>query len=91
MIFFKSTDEKLEDLGFIKKEDNRHGVIYSRYNEEFKYTQIVSILFKKSGNHILQSYDMTNSTTQFSPVVGLTFKEMKLFLRKMKEKEKGWV
>ena len=84
---FKNVDEKLAEIGFIKIKENEYGVVYTRKNEEFKYTQTVSILRKSSGSHILQSYDAdlfdTKNIGNIS--VGLTGYEMKLFLKKMRK------
>lgn len=82
MSLFKTTDEKLEKLGFTKEEENKFGAIYSRKDEQFGYIQEVALLHKANGNHIMQSYDRT---AECSNVVGLTYKEMKLFTKKMKE------
>lgn len=85
MKLFKSTDEKLEALGFKKTEDNKYGVEYERYNTQFKYTHVVHLMHKASGNHIMQSYSREGTTSSGSDVVGLTYKEMRLFTKKMKE------
>lgn len=86
-MFFKSLDKKIKDLGFIKMEENKHGVTYQRYNRDYSYAQKVTILYKKSGNHILQSYDkdLTDSKGVGNTCVGLTYKELKLFTKKMKK------
>ena len=57
MFLFKSIDEKIEEMGFKKINEDKYGVEYERYSEKYKYTQRVSILHKASGRHILQSYD----------------------------------
>ena len=77
---FKNVDEKLAEIGFIKIKENEYGVVYTRKNEECKYTHTVSILRKSSGSHILQSYDAYSFNS-----VGLTGYEMKLFLKKMRK------
>lgn len=85
MKIFKSIDEKFEEIGFKKVEEDKYGVVYERYNEKYNYNHKLTILRKASGNHILQSYDETNTTSEYSPVVGLSGYEMKLALRKMKK------
>lgn len=79
---FKSTDKKFEKLGFKKVDDGLH-VEYEKYNEKYNYTQVLALVHKQSGYHIVQSYDKSNGDC-----VGLTMYEMKLCLKKMKEK--GW-
>lgn len=83
---FKTTDEKLEEFGFVNmKEDAEHGALY--YKEHTNYTQAVSISRKAYGWSILQSYDihLFDSEGVGNTCVGLTYPELKLFLRKMKE------
>ncbi|WP_294837435.1 hypothetical protein [uncultured Eubacterium sp.] len=84
---FKNVDEKLAEIGFIKIEENEYGVVYTRKNEECKYTQTVSIKRKSSGSHILQSYDPDLFDTKCigNTCVGLTGYEMRLFIKKMKK------
>lgn len=84
---FKNVDEKLAEIGFIKIEENEYGVVYTRKNEEYKYTQTVSIKRKSSGSHILQSYDPYLFDTKCigNTCVGLTGYEMRLFIKKMKK------
>lgn len=96
MKLFKTIDDKIADLGFRKVTDNQFVVLYERQNEGFNqekhygYTHVVSIAHKRSGNHIIQSYDAYLFDNQHigNTCVGLTYKEMKLFLKKMKKK--GW-
>lgn len=78
---FKSVDEKLYDIGFVKVREDEHGCEYDK-NKQFGYIQKVVIVRKKSGRHILQSYDpeLIGNTC-----VGLTGYEMKLFIKKMKK------
>lgn len=86
-MFFKSLEKRIEDLGFIKMEENKHGVTYQRYNRDYGYKQEVTLLHKKSGNHIMQYYDkdLTDSKGVGNTCVGLTYKELKLFTKKMKK------
>lgn len=84
----KIADKKLEKLGFTKLEENKYGATYSRYNNEFNYGHKVAILHKKSGRHILQSYDSNLHKVDgiyINEEVGLTYEELKWFARKMKE------
>lgn len=87
MRIFKSVDEKLKEIGFVKIEENKYGVRYERKNSKYNFTQSVDILHKASGRHILQSYDrdLMDEKKIGNTCVGLTGYEMKLFLKKMKK------
>lgn len=87
MKLFETVDDKLNDIGFVKVEEDKYGVDYERKNNEFNYTQVVSILHKASGKHILQSYDkdLMDEEKIGNVGIGLTGYEMKLFLKKMKQ------
>ena len=84
MKFFKTVDEKLADIGFVKLEENRGHAQYGRKSMEYNYTQIVFIGHKKSGKYILQSYD-ADLTDQKK--IGNTAYELKLFSKKMNQME----
>lgn len=87
MKVFKSVDEKLKEIGFVKIEEDKYGVRYERKNSKYNFTQSVDILHKASGRHILQSYDkdLIDEKKIGNTCVGLTGYEMKLFLKKMKQ------
>jgi hypothetical protein len=87
MKLFKSVDEKLKEIGFVKIEEDKYGVRYERKNSKYNFTQSVDILHKASGRHILQSYDneLMDQKKIGNTCVGLTGYEMKLFLKKMKQ------
>lgn len=87
MKLFKSVDEKLEDIGFNKIKEDRYGVSYERKNNEYNYTHRVDIGHKKSGKHLIQSYnpDLSDPARIGNVCVGLTGYETKLFLKKMKQ------
>lgn len=84
---FKSVDEKLADIGFVKTREDKYGCEYEREDKKHNFTYKVCILHKKSGHHILQSYDpeLFDCKTIGCTCVGLTGYEMKLFLKKMKQ------
>lgn len=86
MKLFKTTDEKLREIGFVKTEQSIHGAFYERLMPE-GYTQVVSIARKYNGRHILQSYDkgLFDANYTGNICVGLTYQEARLFLRKMRE------
>lgn len=87
MKLFKTVDEKLAEIGFVKVEEDQYGCVYERKNKKYGYTQEIAILHKKSGRHILQSYDpdLGDSKGIGNTCVGLTGYEMKLFIKKMKQ------
>ena len=87
MKLFKSVDEKLKEIGFVKIEEDKYGIKYERKNSKYNFTQSVDILHKSSGKHILQSYDpdLMDKKKIGNTCVGLTGYEMKLFLKKMKQ------
>lgn len=85
MKLFKSTDDKLLDLGFKKVRQNDFGAGYERTNPE-GYTHVVDLVHKKSGRHLIQSYSKGEFGPNYANVgVGLTYREAKLFLRKMRK------
>ena len=40
---FKSTDKKLEEIGFKKVKEDKWAVVYERYNDIYKYMQVLTI------------------------------------------------
>ena len=90
MKLFKTTDEKLAELGFVKTYESKNGVEYKRNNAEFDFVQTVALLHKSSGYHIIQSYDEDLCDTKGigNTCVGMEIYELKLFMKKMKEI--GW-
>ena len=90
MKLFKSIDTQFEEIGFKKIKEDEYGVSYKRFNKQFKFTQVLDILHKSSGKHIVQSYDssLTDTKNIGNTCVGLTMYEMKLCLKKMKQM--GW-
>lgn len=86
MKLFKTVDEKLAEIGFTKEKEDKYGCEYKRKDKKYNFTQKVDILYKKSGRHILQSYDpdLGDDKGIGNTCVGLTGYEMKLFLKKMK-------
>ena len=87
MRIFKSVDEKLKEIGFVKIEEDKYGVKYERKNSKYNFTQSVDILHKASGRHILQSCDneLMDQKKIGCTCVGLTGYEMSLFVKKMKK------
>lgn len=87
MKLFKTVDEKLAEIGFAKEKEDKYGCVYIRKDKEYNFTQKVAIGRKKSGRHILQSYDpdLGDNEGIGNTCVRLTGYEMKLFLKKMKQ------
>ena len=87
MKLFKTVDRKLAEIGFTKEKEDKYGCVYKRKDKEYNFTQKVAIVHKKSGRHILQSYDpdLRDDEGIGNTCVGLTGYEMKLFIKKMKQ------
>lgn len=96
MKLFRTIDQKIEDMGFKKIDDNQFIVLYERDfrlysdNTQHGYRQVVSLCHKRSGRNIIQSYDpdLFDDKKVGNTCVGLTYKELKIFMKKMKKK--GW-
>ena len=87
-MLFKSVDKKFEEIGFVKIQDDNYGVRYERYDEKYKFTQVLYIGRKANGIHIIQSYDkdLMDDKLIGNTCVGLTYYEMRLALIKMRQK-----
>lgn len=92
MKIFKSIDDKIADLGFAVADKSEYGITYTRYNSDYGYTHKVAILHKKSGKHILQSYDadLSDSKGIGRVNVGLTYDELKVFMKKFRKLLREW-
>lgn len=90
MKLFKTVDEKFKEIGFTKVIDDDYGATYERKDGQYNYTQVLDIRNKANGRHIVQSYDkhLMDKGLTGNICVGLTYYEIKLALKKMKEK--GW-
>ena len=53
--------------------------------KEGSYDHCLDILHKANGNHIIQSYQKRLNSDDFSNMVGLTYKETKLALKKYRQ------
>ena len=84
-MLFKSVDEKLKELGFVKTEENKYGATYRRDEVGVEYAHRLDILHKQSGKHLIQSYVETVNLDGFNDVVGLTYKETKLAMKKYRQ------
>lgn len=95
LMLFKSADRELEDLGFVKEcdEDNKeskYGVSYIKNVPEYNYKQILSIMCKSNGRHLIQSYEEKVNSDGFNNCVGLTYKEMKAAMQKYREMKRKY-
>ena len=90
MKLFKTVDERFEEIGFIKINENEYGVHYERTVPTYNFTQTIYLSHKASGMHIIQSYDenLMDEKKIGNTCVGLTMYEAKLCLKKMKQM--GW-
>lgn len=86
MRLFKSVDERLSDIGFVKTgESKQFGATYERINNEYGYVQCFDLLHKANGRHLIQSYQKDINSDKFNNSVGLSIYETKLALKKMKQ------
>ena len=53
----KLIDNFMKKRGFVKITEDRFGVYYERHDERYHFNHVVCVLHKKSGEHIMQSYD----------------------------------
>ncbi len=83
-------DKEKKKLGFAKILENKFGVEYNKYIEEFDYNHVIIILHKKYGEHIIQSYQRQLNSDGFNNCVGMTFKEAKLVIRKYREMKRKY-
>lgn len=84
-MIFKSVDDKLKALGFVKNAEDRHGVVYRRWNEELGYAHRLDIYPKQDGNHMIYSYQEGVNLDGLNNTAALTYKEMKLAMKKCRQ------
>lgn len=85
MKFFKSVDEKLAEIGFIKDEESEFCVNYKKNIEEYGYVQILEIQHKASGIHTIHSYGEGVNKEGYNNSVGLSLYATKLALKKARK------
>lgn len=83
MKLMESIDDKFKKIGFEKVKEDKYGSVYERPSE-YGYVQVINILHKQSGRHLIQSYQKDLNKDGFNNMVGLTATETKLALKKMK-------
>lgn len=68
------------------------GACYEREITEYDYIQCLEITHKASGKHLIQSYQKGVNKDGFNNVVGLTYEETKLAMKKYKQlkREYNW-
>lgn len=85
-----TVDKKLAKMGFSKVYEDVRRVHYERYNKEYDYHHTVCIERRSVWNEFrLQSYDeqLIDKKGIGNTNVALSTYEVKLFLKKMKQKE----
>lgn len=85
---FKTTDQKLSELGFKIKDEDLQTIRYTRYDELYDYFQEVEISKQDNPTNdimIFSYYVDHDNQWNNKVVVGLTVKEIKLFLKKIRE------
>lgn len=84
-MIFKSIDRKIADLGFKETRNDSCGIEYERNNG--LYIHKVALLHKANTHNILQSYDpaLYDAKSIGNTSIGLTYKELMLFAKKMKQ------
>lgn len=85
MKFFKTVDEKLADIGFIKDEESEFYVNYKKNIEKYGYVQILEIQYKASGIHTIHSYEEVVNKDGYNNSVGLSLCATKLALKKARK------
>ena len=85
MKLFKSVDEKLADIGFIKYEESEFCVNYKKNIEKYGYVQILEIQHKESGIHTIHSYEEGVNKDGHNNSVGLSLRAAKLALEKARK------
>lgn len=93
MSLFKDVDKEIEKLGFKVVSDDIHHIQYKRIDKKYKFCHIVYLGHKKHLNSfVLQSYDkdLFDEKKIGNTCVALSTEELKLFIKKMKWKEKEY-
>lgn len=82
-MFVINVDNALAKIGFVKVHESNLMVQYEREIPD-GYTQCLDICHKKSGKHIIQSYQKDVNKNGFNNAVGLTLQEAELACIKMR-------
>lgn len=91
---YTKLDAKIEALGFTKMEseepENEFGVSYRRKIEDSEFWQRVDVLRIPEDEHIVSSYEDRLNNKGMNNVIGLTYVEMILFAKKLKEMKRKY-
>lgn len=85
---FETVDDKFAKLGFVKTHESDFVVCYERTDSKFGYVQCLELCHKRTGKHMISSFQKGTNRDGFNNSVGLQMREAKLCLKKMKQK--GW-
>lgn len=93
MKLFKTADEKFAELGYKKIKETEYFVTYykektTKYGNKFSYSHYIDIAYGITRDATVYSYSgkLIDDDKSENVVVGLTAKEMKLCMKKIKEK-----
>jgi hypothetical protein len=83
MLKFKSVDERFAELGFFKVHESEYGARYEKRCA--KYVHVIAIVSKRTGKHVIQSYEKAVNKECFNNAVGMTELEASAALDKLRE------
>lgn len=81
----KKAVKMFNKLGYAYVDSNAYLVSYEKPIEEFGYTKVIEFIYKRSGEHIVCSYQKGVNGDGFNKSVGLTIPEIKAIRRQLKE------
>ena len=81
----KKADKMFGRLGYTGVDSNAYVIAYEKPIEEFGYTKVIEFIYKRSGEHIVCSYQKGVNGDGFNNSVGLTIPEIKAIRRQLKE------
>lgn len=91
---FNDVDKELEKIGFIKfhgdDEETSYGVCYKRKDNQSDCIQRLDIYHKHNGRPLIMSYQEGLNSDNFNNCYGLTYKEMKLAMKKYKQMKRKY-
>ena len=90
MMFFRDADQELKALGFKKYKETDVGVSYHKTVPEHLYIHVLYIGHKHDGYDVFQSYQLNPNSEGFNNCVGLTYKEMRMAMKKYKEMKRKY-
>jgi len=90
-LLFTSVDQRFRQIGFKKIEETKISVRYERENGNVNdpYVHVIAMYYRPNGKHWIQSYEKEVRKDCYNSCVALTAYELKLILKKIKEKR--WV